>query len=128
MKKRVLVVDNDISIRVLCTEALSMAGYTVDRASNGGEALRNLGWIQYDLVISDVEMPVLDGIGLYNNILKDHSYLKDRVIFITGSVTEDKLSALDLVKPRYLIKPFKISHLLNMAEEVLKDRPETALS
>lgn len=125
MKKRVLVVDNDSSIRVLCAEALSMAGYNVDKASDGGEALRNLSWIQYDLVISDMEMPVLDGIGLYRNILKEHSYLKDRVMFITGSVTDDKLSTLELMKQRYLIKPFKISHLLDMAGEILKDRPKT---
>lgn len=125
MKKRVLVVDNDSSIRVLCAEALSMAGYNVDKASDGGEALRNLSWIQYDLVISDMEMPVLDGMGLYRNILKEHSYLKDRVMFITGSVTDDKLSTLELMKQRYLIKPFKISHLLDMAGEILKDRPKT---
>ncbi len=125
MKKRVLVVDDDSSIRVLCAEALSMAGYTVDKASDGGEALRNLSWIQYDLVISDVEMPVLDGIGLYRNILKEHSYLRDRVMFITGSVTDYNLSTLELMKQRYLIKPFKISHLLDMAGEILKDRPNT---
>lgn len=123
MKKRVLVVDNDLSTRVLCTEALNLAGYTVDKAADGGEALKNLGWLRYDLVISDVEMPVLDGIGLYNNILKDHSYLKDRVLFITGNVSNDKLSALELMKQRYLLKPFKVSHLLDMAAEITKDRP-----
>lgn len=123
MKKRVLVVDNDISIRVLCAEALSMAGYMVDRASNGSEALRNLDWMQYDLVISDVEMPVLDGLGLYHNVLKDHSYLKDRFIFITGSVGDDKITTIEFLKQRYLVKPFKVSHLLNTVSEVLSDPP-----
>lgn len=127
MKKRVLVVDDDSSIRVLCAEALGMAGYAVDKATNGSEALKNLSWLQYDLVISDVEMPVLDGIGLYRNILKEHSYLKDRVLFITGSVTDDKLSEIELMNQRYLIKPFKVSNLLDIAEEILEDRAETNL-
>lgn len=127
MKKRVLVVDDDSSIRVLCAEALGLAGYVVDKATNGSEALKNLSWLQYDLVISDVDMPVLDGIGLYRNILKEHSYLKDRVLFITGSVTDDKLSALGLMNHRYLVKPFKVSNLLDIAEEILEDRAETSL-
>jgi DNA-binding response OmpR family regulator len=72
-----------------------------------------------------MEMPVLDGMGLYRNILKEHSYLKDRVLFITGSVSEDKLSTLELMNQRYLIKPFKLSHLLDTAGEILKGRPKT---
>lgn len=128
MKKRVLVVDDDSTIRVLCSEALNMAGYTVDRASDGGEALKNLSWLRYDLVISDVDMPVLDGIGLYLSIIKEHPYLRDRVLFMTGSVSNDVLSTLELMKQRYLIKPFKISHLLDVAEEIMKDRPGTPLN
>lgn len=122
MKKRVLVVDDDSSIRALCAEALGLAGYAVDKASNGSEALKNLSWLQYDLVISDVEMPVLDGIGLYRSILREHSYLKDRVLFITGSVTDDKLTTLEFMKRKYLLKPFKVSHLLDLAQEMLEDR------
>lgn len=124
MKKRVLVVDDDTSIRMLCSEALSIAGCAVDRAADGDEALKNLKGSRYDLVISDVDMPVLDGIGLYLSILKEHPYLRNRVLFITGSASNDVLSTLGLMKQRYLVKPFKLSHLIDLAEEIMTGQPE----
>lgn len=128
MKKKVLVVDNDLAIRVLCSEALNMAGYSVDRASDGNEALENLSWSRYDLVISDIDMPKLDGIGLYLCILKEHPYLKDRVLFMTGSVSEDVLSTLTIMKQKYILKPFRIASLLDMASEIISEKPEHPLN
>jgi two-component system NtrC family sensor kinase len=86
---RVLVVDDEEEIRNLLSEILSRDGHLVERAANGNEALARLAERRFDLVVSDLLMPGLDGPGLYERLRQTDPAMADRLLFITG----DTLSA-----------------------------------
>ncbi len=112
--RKILVVDDDDTIRALCTELLTEAGYVVETASCGVDALRRLRDSSFDLVITDVNMPELDGIGLYFVIQRDYPYLKDRFLFITGNIPIESEDTVDRLKEEriFLKKPFRLKELL----------------
>lgn len=114
MNRKILVVDDDTFIRECCAELLTGAGYSVDTADNGLAALKRLDAGVYDMVISDVTMPGLNGIGLYMKVEKEHHYLASRFLFITGVVPSDPESAAILTarKAAVLVKPFEPSALI----------------
>ncbi len=114
MNRKILVVDDDPFIRECCAELLAGAGYSVDTAEDGLAALKRLDAGIYDMVISDVTMPGLNGIGLYTKIEKEHPYLVSRFLFITGVVPSDQESAAVLTarNAALLAKPFEPSALI----------------
>lgn len=117
MNRKILVVDDDSFIRECCVELLTGAGYSVDAAEDGIEAIKRLENGVYDLVISDVTMPRLNGIGLYLKVEQEHPYLANRFLFITGAVPSDSESAALLMRRRasILVKPFEPSALIQKA-------------
>lgn len=117
--RKILVVDDDEATRFLCREALGLEGYVVENASNGAEALENMKNSRYDLVISDMEMPGLDGINLYMSASREYPHLKERFVFMTGNAGSDKFSELKKMERRYIIKPFKITDLLGVVEKLI---------
>ncbi|MBI5642726.1 MAG: response regulator [Deltaproteobacteria bacterium] len=123
--KRILVVDDDEFIRECCFELLALKGYEVDLASNGIEAISKIGSSNYDLVITDVNMPRLDGIGLYLAVLRDYPFLKDSFVFISGNVTVENEAGAILKKmsQRVLKKPFRVDELLESVSQIV-NRPD----
>jgi CheY-like chemotaxis protein len=117
-KKKILVVASDESLRHFCHEALRRAGYGVELASDIHSALLSLKSSLYDLVISDIEVPALDGIDLYISILKKHPYLKNRFIFIAGDSSADLSSFLKFVQIGYILKPVRVTELLSAVGRV----------
>ncbi|MBI5454594.1 MAG: response regulator [Deltaproteobacteria bacterium] len=118
--KKILVVDDDELIRECCIELLSNSGYTVDTASNGMAAIERLGASTYDLVISDVNMPLLDGIGLFLSVLREFPYLKDRFFFMTGDVAEGAEGpVLKGLGRKVIAKPFRAKELLSTVDACL---------
>lgn len=95
-----------------------MAGYEVTVAINGRDALNKLDSSTYDLVITDINMPHLDGIGLYKLALK-HSYLKNRFLFITGDYEPESwvFNNMDL---NFLRKPFRAEQLFSKVNTLIK--------
>ena len=118
---RLMLVDDDGIIRSMCAEALQLRGYTVDTAVNGREALQMLTTTAYAAVVSDIEMPMLDGINLYLTITKTHAYLKNRFVFITGNTSKDMVHRLGLMKRPHVFKPFKLSDLVSAVEAVVME-------
>lgn len=117
--KKVLVVDDDDGIRSLCTEVLGVAGYEVDTATNGMEAIDKVKNATYGLVISDIDMPELDGLSFYAYALRDHGYLRDRFLFISGCLPDEVRGVLERLKVRCMAKPFRIRDFLNVVEEMM---------
>lgn len=68
MAKRVIVIDDDMYIRELYEEVLKTEGYDVDTASNGQEALDKLKLGGYDLILLDIMMPKIDGLGIMDEL------------------------------------------------------------
>lgn len=112
-RKRILVVDDDEFIRDVCSLALTKAGYEVAVTADGIEAMDMLKGSVYDLVVTDLEMPRLDGIGLYFSTLRDYPYLAEKFLFITGLLSQNSQSILSRLNKKYLLKPFNVKDFVS---------------
>ena len=102
---RVLIVDDSFTTRTLEKSILEANGYQVGIAVDGVEGLNQLKSDHYDLVISDVEMPRMDGFALLENIKKDHRLASTPVIIVTSrDRPEDREKGLDLGADAYIVK------------------------
>ena len=114
----VLVVDDDAAVRELLAKALTGAGYQVDVAVDGPSALARLGEKAFDLMITDLKMPGLDGLSVIREARRAYPSLP--VIVITGYSTEaTAIEAIDLGVAGYLTKPFRVPRILAAAARAL---------
>lgn len=118
--ERVLVVEDEAAVRSLISTVLGTSGYAVRAAESGDEAVRALEESTYDLVISDLRMPGLDGEGLHEQVQERWPHLQRRLLFISGDIEADRFAArLREHDVRYLEKPFSAARLLATVREVL---------
>jgi two-component system cell cycle sensor histidine kinase/response regulator CckA len=118
-RNRVLVVDDEASIRDLLLKTLSLNDeYDVDVAPDGRSALERMRLYPYDLLIADLKMPGMDGLTV---IREARRYKADlRVIIITGFSTESSaIDAVNLGVSGYLTKPFRVPQVLAAAAKAL---------
>lgn len=121
---RVLVVDDEASIRDLLSKTLALAEYEVDTAPDGNAALARLRdtAITYDLVIADLKMPGMDGLTLIRQTKRLRPDLP--IIIITGFSTESSaIEAVNLGVAGYLTKPFRVPQVLAAAAKALGVAP-----
>jgi excisionase family DNA binding protein len=117
-RKRVLVVDDEASIRDLLSKTLALAEYDVDTAPDGTTALDRMRAFAYDLLIADLKMPGMDGLTLIRQAKRLKSDLP--VIIITGFSTESSaIEAVNLGVAGYLTKPFRVPQVLAAAAKAL---------
>lgn len=117
-RQRVLVVDDEASIRDLLTKTLALADYQVDTAADGSAALERLRLSTYDLLIADLKMPDMDGLTLIRHAKELNADLP--VIIITGFSTESSaIEAVNLGVAGYLTKPFRVPQVLAAAAKAL---------
>ncbi|MDX2230594.1 MAG: response regulator [Leptolyngbyaceae cyanobacterium bins.349] len=104
-RKKILVVDDSITVREMERKLLENRGYTVDIAVNGAEGWNAVRANSYDLVISDIDMPKMNGIELVRQI-KSHSRLQDLPVIIVSyrDREEDRIQGLDAGADYYLTK------------------------
>ncbi|MEO7157904.1 MAG: response regulator, partial [Vicinamibacterales bacterium] len=113
-RSRVLVVDDESSIRELLQKTLALAEYEVDTAPDGRAALERLRLGNYDLLIADLKMPGMDGLTLIREAKRLKADLP--VIIITGFSTESSaIEAINLGVAGYLTKPFRVPQVLAAA-------------
>lgn len=117
-RPRVLVVDDEASIRELLSKTLALAEYDVDTAPDGRAAIERLRLGHYDLLIADLKMPGLDGLSLIREAKRLKADLP--VIIITGFSTESSaIEAVNLGVAGYLTKPFRVPQVLAAAARAL---------
>jgi excisionase family DNA binding protein len=119
-RQRVLVVDDEASIRDLLAKTLALAEYDVDTAGDGGAALEHLRERRgnYDLMIADLRMPGMDGLSLIREVKHINPNLP--IIIITGFSTESSaIEAVNLGVAGYLTKPFRVPQVLAAAAKAL---------
>ena len=117
-RPRILVVDDEATIRELLAKTLALAEYDVDLAPDGRNALERLRIIPYDLLITDLRMPGIDGLA----VIREARRLKPDipVIIITGYSTEaSAIDAVNLGVSGYLTKPFRVPRVLAAAAKAL---------
>ena len=116
----ILVVDDDPEVRELVSQTLQLAGHHVETADDGEAALAALERRAFDLVVSDIQMPRLDGIGLYREAVRRDARLTRRFIFVTGSaLTQEAQDFARMTGLPLLPKPFSIDALRRLVQERL---------
>jgi len=119
--KRVLVVDDQTPIRELVAAILSADGYSVETARDGADALRLLdAQSGYDLIVSDLKMPGLDGPSLYLELTRRWPDTRPHLLFISGFVDSPEYAGfLHGTKVQVLLKPFAVDDLSRAVSAIL---------
>ncbi len=121
MSSRILVVDDEASIRNFLVRVLQLEGYTVQAACDGREALEHLSGAAYDLLLTDIKMNRLDGVELLR--LARERYPDLAVILLTGhAAVPSAIAALRQGASNYLLKPAKNEDILSAVAAALENR------
>ncbi|AXQ14070.1 MULTISPECIES: response regulator [Shewanella] len=118
--KTILAVDDSASMRQMVSFTLKTAGFDVTEANNGEEALKVAQGREFDLVISDVNMPIMDGIELIRNLRELPNYkFVPMLMLTTESTTDKKQQGRAAGATGWIVKPFNPDQLLATVRKVL---------
>ncbi len=116
----IMIIENDISNRILIERVLSTRGYRCITASNGREALDLLDYEFVDLILTDLSMPVLDGYRTTQLIRARPGMSQVPIVAVTAfALSEEGEAARQIGCTEYLTKPFKPKQLLEVVERLL---------
>lgn len=122
---KILLVEDDDALRFIVKDNLEQNSYMVDTAVNGNEAVELFEENQYNLIILDVMLPLIDGFKVAEHIRKSDENIP--IIFLTArSMTEDKITGLTIGGDDYISKPFSMEELLLKIKIFLKRSNITA--
>jgi putative two-component system response regulator len=118
---RVLVVDDEGSIRELCRQLLEAEGVAVDTAANGLQGLNLAGTGDYDLVLLDVAMPDMNGVEVLNQLRQIGRNPNVKVLMFSGHTTpEEMCDMLNRGADDFLTKPFSVTQLVARVQSLLR--------
>jgi excisionase family DNA binding protein len=121
-RPRILVVDDEDTVRAMIAQALLNAQYDVDTAVDGVSALDRLRAGNYDLLITDLKMPGMDGLTVIREARRQDSDIP--IIIITGASTEaSAIEAINLGVCGYLTKPFRVNRSVSVAARAMGEPP-----
>jgi len=123
-QKRVLVVDDEDNIRSILIRTLMAEGYDVTGASSGAEAVAKVEDDTFDVLISDVRMPGMDGLETVRAI---KARQPDIIAMMASGVSEQEIAQAEAIAAgaiAYFTKPFTLDDLLKTLEEILCDGSE----
>jgi len=121
---RILVVDDEPAIRKGVGRYLRQRGCAVEIAADGAKALDLVARASFDAIVTDVQMPLMDGETLWRRTVALHPELRHRFLFCTGSSLPASLAAEPRI--RVLAKPFELSDLWTALTDLLGDTPSSA--
>jgi len=118
---RVLVVEDSPTMRQLLVFALKrIRNLDIEEAGDGVGALKKMSAEKFDLIVTDINMPIMDGLKLVNLIRNDPQYNEVPVVVITTEgATEDRDRALSLGANEYITKPIQTAQILDVAKKML---------
>lgn len=120
MPKTILAVDDSSSVRQMMSQTLEKAGYKVVQAENGRDALERIGAQPVEMMITDLNMPELDGIGLIREVRQDSSRRFMPIVMLTSESEESKrLEGKEAGASAWLTKPFRPQQLVKLVQMVL---------
>lgn len=120
MRKRILAVDDSISMREMVSFTLSEAGFDVVTAVDGLDGVKKLDGTAFDMVITDLNMPNLDGIEFIKKLRQISAYKFIPVIMLTTeSETSKKMAGRAAGANGWIVKPFKPEQLLSVVNKVI---------
>ena len=116
---RILVVEDDCKIAGFVVNGLKQSGFSVDRASDGDQALSHFRTVAYDAAVLDVMLPKLDGLSLLRR-LRDEKNLVPVLILSAKASVENRVAGLQAGGDDYLTKPFAFSELLARVQALIR--------
>jgi two-component system chemotaxis response regulator CheY len=121
MKRKILIVDDSESMREVIASGLETSGFDVIKGINGEDGLKRLRSIDYaDLIITDLNMPVMDGITFLKEVRKDKVYKFIPVIILTTESQETKKQeAKNAGATGWIIKPFSKEKLVTVIKKII---------
>jgi len=126
MPWNILIVDDSQTMRKVIRKAISISGFNLGEcweAGNGKEALEILSLHQVDIILADLNMPVMNGMEMIQKIRKDKNYLHIPVVLITTEGSEKRLEELRKIGvDGYIKKPFYPEMVLNILTQILGDK------
>ncbi|PKN80482.1 MAG: hypothetical protein CVU48_01715 [Candidatus Cloacimonetes bacterium HGW-Cloacimonetes-1] len=121
---KILVVDDSVSIVNSLSQILKVSGYQVDQAYNGNEAWRKMSVANYDLVISDIDMPGISGLEFLAKIRAEYGQ-KVAVILMTGYVDQEYfINAIRLGASDFIRKPIDARQIIRSIQTIISKRKE----
>ncbi len=119
MSKSILIVDDSPSLRQMVAMTLEEAGYAVMQGENGKDALGKLGNQRVDLIITDLNMPVMDGIAFIKQIrTRVESKFTPILMLTTESAAEKKVEGKSAGATAWIVKPFERAKLLQAVDRL----------
>ncbi|MCX8066529.1 MAG: response regulator transcription factor [Anaerolineae bacterium] len=124
LSPRVLVVDDEADVRWVLRIALEEWGYRVDEVASGEEALSRIATYHYDLLLLDLRMPGIDGVGVMERVRLSHPNLP--IVILTGYATlESAIAAVRYGAADYLLKPVSIREIARAVRKALQRSVES---
>ena len=120
MAKTVMTVDDSASVRQMVVFTLSQGGYEVIEAVDGRDGLTKLRGAKCDMIVTDLNMPVLDGIGMIREVRKDPTHRNVPIVMLTTESQEGrKQEGKTAGATGWIVKPFKPEQLLAVVKRVI---------
>jgi len=118
---KVLVVEDSPTMRQLIVFALKrIRGFQIVEANDGVDGLKKLSSEQFDLILTDINMPIMDGLKLVSMVRNDPNYKETPIIVITTEgATEDRERALALGANEYITKPIQTMKILETVKKLM---------
>lgn len=116
---RILVVEDDVQLADVLTDALSDQQYAVDLAKDGESAMEWINTLTYDLIVMDITLPKLDGISLCKR-LRDRGLSLPILMLTARDTIADKIIGLDAGADDYMVKPFDLQELMARVRALIR--------
>jgi CheY-like chemotaxis protein len=118
---KILLVDDEETVRGFLKRGLELDGHTVMTAIDGADGMDRLGEAEFDLLLTDIRMPIMDGIALAVSAKRDRPDLA--IMLMTGYAEQrERAKNLEAIVADVLTKPFSLSELRNAVKRVLDER------
>ncbi len=119
-KEKILIVDDDKAVSELL-EAILLETGDITIANNGMEGLERLEQEYYKLIISDIDMPVVNGIDFLKNAVEKFPNVKDRFLFFSGGLNKERITFLKKNNLHYMEKPTSLEEISQNARDILSE-------
>jgi CheY-like chemotaxis protein len=118
-RPRILVIDDERVLRETIADSLRMDGFDVQAAANGKQGLELIGRTPFDVILSDLRMPEMDGRALYDEVRRDHPQALKRFVFVTAQAHGPEYGPfLRETGAPVLDKPFTLQQLRQIVERM----------
>jgi len=115
---KILIAENELALREFIARGLAQRGYDVAMAQDGSEAVDHLKKQKFDLLLTDIDMPIMDGIALA--LLVGKEYPKTRIVIMSGHEHQlERAQGLNELVHKVVSKPFTIAAICTVVEDAL---------